>query len=100
MTERFQLTGADKKAGQGFVLFVGPSRAIEQLTVRSNFPLPELMEPVDYPEKPSPVGHGSAHANGPIKEDEDVFVESSDHDIHYKTLSWQVRQSFFSLSLS
>lgn len=32
--------------------------------------------------------------NNPFLEDKDntdVFVEREDHDIHYKTLSWQVR---------
>lgn len=37
---------------------------------------------------------GQSPQLNPLAEDKDrtdVFVEGEDHDIHYKTLSWQVR---------
>ena len=39
-------------------------------------------------------GMNSPQSTKPLQQDKgatDVFIEKADHDIHYKTLSWQVR---------
>ena len=66
------------------------SRGINILTIRlylSDFYLPLNM--ADGPD--SCKEQTESFPDVLSKEVEDVFIERADHDFHYKTLSWQVR---------
>lgn len=37
----------------------------------------------------------SKSSGGPVQSTEDVFIEKEEHQIHYKTLTWQVSRVTF-----